>query len=134
MDVKVFVERGSVPVTVMHVDGNLDSSTYTIFQEKADEIIKGGARFILVDLEHAPYVSSAGMRALQRIYDQLRSRYADSDLSKAEVMEGIKAGTYKSPHLKLLNPSKETLKTFEISGFDMYIEIFTEKAAALAAF
>ena len=134
MDVKVFVERGSVAVTVMHVDGNLDSSTYTTFQEKAEEVIKGGAHFILVDLEHAPYVSSAGMRALQRVYDQLRSRYSDSDLSKEEVMQGIKAGTYKSPHLKLLNPSKETLKTFEMSGFDMYIEIFTNKAAAIASF
>jgi len=134
MDVKVFVERGNIPVTVMHVDGNLDSATYPIFQAKADELIQGGARFILVDLEHAPYVSSAGMRALQRMYEQLRSRYTDSDLSKEDVMKGIRAGTYKSPHLKLLKPSKETLKTFEMSGFDMYIEIFMDKAAALAAF
>ena len=134
MDVKVFVERGSVPVTVMHVDGNLDSSTYSIFQAKADEVIKAGAHFILVDLEHAPYVSSAGMRALQRIYDKLRSLYPDSDVSREDVNKGISAGTYKSPFLKLLNPSNETLKTFEISGFDMYIEIFTDKAEAIASF
>ena len=134
MDVKVFVERGSVPVTVMHVDGNIDASTYTIFQAKADEIIKNGAHYILVDLEHAPYVSSAGMRALQSIYDQLRSLYPDSDVSREDVKKGISAGTYKSPYLKLLHPSKETLKTFEISGFDMYIEIFTDKAEAIASF
>jgi len=134
MDIKVFVEKGSVPVTVMHVDGNIDSSTYTAFQTKANEIIQDGTRYILVDLAHAPYVSSAGMRALQRIYDQLRALYPDLDMSKEDVKKGISAGTYKSPHLKLLNPSKETLKTFEMSGFDMYIEIFTDKTEAIASF
>jgi len=134
MDIKVFVERGDVPVTVMHVDGNIDASTYTAFQSKADEIIKGGARYILVDLTHAPYVSSAGMRALQSVYDQLRALYPDSDVSREDVKKGIRAGTYKSPHLKLLNPSKEASATFEMTGFDMYIEIFTDKAEAIASF
>jgi len=134
MDIKVFVEKGSVPVTVLHVDGNIDSSTYAAFQAKANEIIQEGTRYILVDLAHAPYVSSAGMRALQGIYDQLRALYPDLDMSKEDVKRGISAGTYKSPHLKLLNPSKETLKTFEMSGFDMYIEIFTDKTEAIASF
>ena len=134
MDIKVFVESGTVPVTVMHVDGNIDASTYTVFQEKARELIEGGAHFILVDLEHAPYVSSAGMRALQSMYDQLRTRYPDLDVSNADVKKGISAGTYKSPHLKLLNPSKESIQTFEMTGLDMFIEIFTDKAAALASF
>jgi len=134
MDIKVFVEKGSVPVTVLHVDGNIDSSTYAAFQAKANEIIQDGTRYILVDLAHAPYVSSAGMRALQSIYDQLRALYPNLDMSKEDVKKGISAGTYKSPHLKLLNPSKETLKTFEMSGFDMYIEIFTDKTEAIASF
>ena len=53
MDVKVFVEKGSgsVPVTVLHVDGNIDSSTYTIFQAKADETIKAGAPLPLDHLD-----------------------------------------------------------------------------------
>jgi|APDOM4702015118_1054815.scaffolds.fasta_scaffold100566_1 anti-anti-sigma regulatory factor len=134
MDIKTFVETGQVPVTVMHVDGNIDSSTYEAFQAKADELIKNGAHYILVDLTHAPYVSSAGMRALQRIYDQLRALHPDSDVSAEDVKKGIGAGTYKSPHLKLLNPSKEAANTFEMTGFDMYIEIFTDKAQAIASF
>jgi anti-anti-sigma regulatory factor len=134
MDIKTFVETGQVPVTVMHVDGNIDSSTYEAFQAKADELIKNGAHYILVDLTHAPYVSSAGMRALQRIYDQLRALHPDSDVSAEDVKKGIGAGTYKSPRLKLLNPSKEAANTFEMTGFDMYIEIFTDKAQAIASF
>jgi len=134
MDIKTFTEKGDVMVTVMHVDGNLDNSTYQAFQSKADELIDGGAHFILVDLDHVPYVSSAGMRALQHIYDRLRRRYPASDISEEEVKRRIREGTYKSPFLKLLNPSAEAAKTFEMSGFDMFIEIFTDKAAAIASF
>jgi len=134
MEIKTFTEKGQVTVTVMHVDGNIDSSTYAAFQSKADELISQGAQYILVDLQHVPYVSSAGMRALQHIYERLRALHPDSDVSKEDVKKGIMAGTYKSPRLKLLNPSKEAAKTFEITGFDMYIAIFTDKAEAIASF
>ena len=134
MDIKTFTEKGDVTVTVMHVDGNLDNSTYEAFQTRADELIDGGAHFILVDLSHVPFVSSAGMRALQHIYERLRSLHPDSDLSDEDVKKGIREGTYKSPFLKLLNPSKEAAKTFEMTGFDMFIESFTDKDAAIASF
>jgi hypothetical protein len=74
------------------------------------------------------------MRALQHIYQRLRNLHPDSDVSDADVKRGISEGTYKSPRLKLLNPSKETSETFKMTGFDMYIEIFTDKAAAISAF
>jgi anti-anti-sigma factor len=134
MEIKTFTEKGQVLVTVMHVDGNIDSSTYESFQSKADELIDNGAQYILVDLAHTPYVSSAGLRALQHIYQKLRALHPDSDVSDEDVKKGISAGTYKSPRLKLLNPSKETANTFEMSGFDMYIETFTDKATAIASF
>ncbi len=134
MEIKTFTEKSDVVVTVMHVDGNIDSSTYSAFQSKADELIKSGAHYILIDLSHVPFVSSAGMRALQHVYEQLRRLHPDSDVSDEEVKQGIRAGTYKSPRLKLLNPSKEALKTFEMTGFDMYIEIFTDKSEAIASF
>jgi anti-anti-sigma factor len=134
MDIKTFTEKGQVVVTVMHVDGNIDSSTYKAFVTKADELIDSGAHYILVDLSHTPYVSSAGMRALQHIYEKLRALHPDSDVSNEDRKKGISAGTYKSPRLKLLNPSKESAKSFEMSGFDMYIEIFTDKAKAIASF
>jgi anti-anti-sigma factor len=134
MNIKVSVENGSVPVTVMHIDGNLDASSYEAFEKRADELIAGGARHILVDLSHAPFVSSAGLRALHHIFNNLRSSDITSTMTDEEVRRGISAGTYKSPHLKLLNPSKETKSTFELSGFDMFIETFNDRDAALASF
>lgn len=134
MEIKVSTENGRVPVTVVHVDGNIDASTSDIFKAKTEELVNNGARFILVDLSHAPFVSSAGLRVLHSLFNTLRSLNPDANLSDQDVKKGISAGTYKSPHLKLLNPSKETKSTFELSGFDMYIEVFTDFKTALASF
>lgn len=134
MEIKVSKESARVPVTVMHVDGNIDSSTYEKFQSTAKQLIDEGARYILVDLTHAPFVSSAGLRALHTLFNELRSRNPEANLTDEQMRRGISAGTYKSPHLKLLNLSPETKTAFETSGFDMYIETFTDKKNAISSF
>jgi anti-anti-sigma factor len=134
MEIKVSTENGRVPVTVVHVDGNIDSSTYEQFHATARKLIDDGARYILVDLSHAPFVSSAGLRALHQLFNELRSRNPDANLSDEQMKKGISAGTYKSPHLKLLNLSPETKTAFETSGFDMFIDTFTDRNKAIASF
>ena len=134
MEIKVTAENVRVPITVIHVDGNIDSSTAEKFQTKADELIKGGARYILVDLAHAPFVSSAGLRVLNNIFNQLRSLHPDANLSEEDMRKGISTGTYKSPHLKLLNLSDATETAFSTAGFDMYLETFKDFKQALASF
>ena len=134
MDIQVFTENGRVPVTIMHVDGNIDAQTYQQFQSKAEELIDGGTRYLLIDLSHSPFMSSAGLRSLNQIFNQLRAKDPEHAVSEADIRRGISAGTYKSPHLKLLNLSKETRTAFELSGFDMFIETFDNKEKAIASF
>ncbi len=134
MEIKVSTESGRVPVTVLHVDGNIDSSSYEQFQSTAKKLIDEGARYLLVDLSHAPFVSSAGLRALHALFNELRSRNPDANLNDEQIKKGISAGTYKSPHLKLLNLSPETKTAFETSGFDMYIDTFTDRQTAINSF
>ena len=132
IDITVSTEKARVPVTVMHIDGNLDSGSYEAFRSKADELIQGGARYMLIDLTHAPYVSSAGLRGLNSIFVRLRE--LTPDVSEEDMRKGINAGWYKSPHLKLLNPSQSSQVALESSGFSMFIESFTDLKTALASF
>jgi len=134
MEIKVSTENGRVPITVLHVDGNIDSSTSETFLSAVKKLINEGARYILVDLSHAPFVSSAGLRAFHNIFNELRSINPEANLSDEQMKKGISAGTYKSPHLKLLNLSPETKTAFETSGFDMYIDTFNDRKAAIASF
>ena len=134
MNFKVSTENGRVPVTVLHVDGNIDSATYRELESKVAELIAAGTRHLLVDLGHSAFISSAGLRALHGIFNSLRTIHPDENLSDDELRKGISSGTYKSPHLKLLNLSKDARAAFEMGGFDMYIETFTDRAKAIAAF
>ena len=132
MEIKLSTMNGRVPVQIMHLYGDLDSSTYEAFEAKASELIKSGTQYILVDLAHTPYISSAGLRAIHSIYNKLRSE--KPDLSDEEVHKGISAGTYKSPYIKLLNLSTDAAKAFSLGGFDMYIETHNDLLTAIASF
>jgi anti-anti-sigma factor len=134
MDIQVSTANEHVPVAVMHVNGNIDALSYEQFQSKADELIEGGARHLLVDLSNCPFISSAGLRALHHIFNKLRAMDTDNQKSEEEVRRGISAGTYKSPNLKLLKLSKESKSAFELSGFDMFIETFDDEQTAIASF
>jgi hypothetical protein len=71
MEIKVSTENGRVPVTVLHVDGNIDSSTYEQFQSRAKQLID--EKFPHPGRSFArTFVSSAGLRAaciIQRTLD-----------------------------------------------------------------
>ena len=54
MQIRSFTEKGDVLVTVMHVDGNIDSSTYEAFESMADELIKGGRAVPPMDCNEGP--------------------------------------------------------------------------------
>lgn len=134
MEIKISTESGRVPVTVMHINGNIDSTTHDAFTLKANELIHDGARHILVDLSQSPFISSAGLRAIHGLVKKLRTLNPDTDLSESEYQKRIGSGAYKSPHIKLLNLSQETYTAFTLSGFDMFIETYTDKATALTSF
>ena len=134
MEIITSIENGRVPVTVMQIIGNIDSTTYDAFTLKANELIHDGAHHILVDLSQSPFISSAGLRTIHGLVKKLRTLNSDTDLSEAEYKKRISTGAYKSPHIKLLNLSQETYTAFTLSGFDMFIETYTDKATALASF
>jgi anti-anti-sigma factor len=134
MEIKVSTENGRVPVTIIHMEGNLDSSTASQFQKKAEELIKSGAHHLLIDLTHSPYVSSAGFRVLNQIFKDLNSLHPAANLSDADMKKGVSDGSYKSPHLKLLNLSNQTRTVFTATGFDMYIEEYDDMKKAIASF
>jgi anti-anti-sigma factor len=134
MDIKISTEQARVPVTILHVDGDIDSSSYQDFLSQAQKLIDEGARYMLIDLAHVPYVSSAGLRAIYTIFKDLRAGHTEENLNEEQMENAARMGTYKSPHLKLLNVSDHVYGVFQMGGFDRYIENFTDREKALAAF
>ena len=87
--------QGRVPVTVLHLTGDLDGNTYEQLQKKADEVFQSGARYILLDLSQVPFVSSAGIRGLHYVFNLLRTdSVAESDQA---ISKGLRDGTLNLP-------------------------------------
>ncbi len=129
MQIEVVQEQGSVPVTVLRLSGDLTAEEPLLSQAQA--AYAAGARNILLDLTKVSYISSAGLRALHSIYLMLR----DADpTDKAQAVSGIARGTYKSPHLKLLSPSKNATKALGVAGYDMFLDIFDNYKKAVASY
>src|SRR5664279_3472677 len=116
MEIQVSNQTGRVPVTVFHIVGDLDTNTYQQLETQAKQAHAGGAANMVLDLSQARYVSSAGIRAINQIYNLLRTNApAESDDA---VRQGINAGTFKSPHLKLAQLSPRVSQALKTAGVD----------------
>ena len=120
LNIMVGQEQGNVPVTVLRVEGDIDAASHKTLQDRASELIDGGATNILLDLGGVDYMGSAGFRALHAIANQLSGEDA--------------SGLSKSAHLKLLNPTDAVARVIKTLGFDVYLDIFQDKNEAVNSF
>jgi anti-sigma B factor antagonist len=128
----ILTEQGTVPITVLSINGEIDASTSDQLLNQAKSLVSEGTRNLLLDLSQVAYISSAGLRSLHQIYTLLRqTAFEESD---EVVKKGLLSGTYRSPHLKLLNPTSSVEKSLSYSGLDMFLDIFHDRTEAIAAF
>jgi anti-anti-sigma factor len=130
-EITALQETGKTPVTVFQIHGDIDTNTYTSLEEKAREAYQNGTRDLLLDLTEVKYISSAGFRALHMIYTMLRQGPEESDEA---VAKGLRDGSYKSRHLKLVCPNPNIKMAMKTAGFDMYIQTFDDFKEALNSF
>ena len=69
-DLKNTVEQvqAAVPVTVFHLRGWLDAQSENDFVKWASDAYENGVRYLLLDLSELDALTSAGMRAIQKVY------------------------------------------------------------------
>jgi anti-anti-sigma factor len=132
MEISVSQEQGRVPVTVFRITGDINVSTYEQLQAQAHQAFEAGTRNLLLDLTGVDYISSAGIRALNHIFNLLRTT-APGESDEA-IRQGLSDGTFKSPHLKLLGPSDKVKEVLSMAGVDMFLEIHSDRQAAIASF
>ena len=132
MEITTTQEQGRVPVTVFHLKGELDAVMAEQLRQQCRDAITAGARYILLDLAEVPYIASAGLRAFQEIFTQLRD--GSDEKGDPAVYQGLRDGTYKSPNLKLLRPTRHALEALSTAGFDMFLEIHQNLRDAVASF
>jgi anti-sigma B factor antagonist len=131
MEISVSHEQGRVPVTVLRIKGDINRATADQVQAQARQVFEAGARNIVLDLSEVPYMSSAGIRVINDLFNLVRDSAAETDEA---MRQGLRDGTYKSPHLKLLNPTRHVQEVLNMAGIDMFLEIYGNLKDAVASF
>ncbi len=99
MDIKVEQIDESL---VFKLAGSLDSNTSPEFEEKIIDAINDGSNRIIIDFEGLDFVSSAGLRVLNKAYKKLK--HSDGKIVLCSMQDYIK-------------------EVFEIAGFDYFLPI-----------
>ena len=132
MEIMVSQRQGRVPVTVFHVKGDINTETYEQFQAQAQQVIQAGARYLALDLTEVSYVSSYGIRGISQVFTWLRDASQGEDPQALD--RDLKDGAWKSPHLKLVNPSSQVRQVLTTTGVDMFLEIHGDLKHAIDSF
>lgn len=130
MEINVTHGQGQGEVTVFDIEGEINAGTYEQLQAQAQKAFDAGARNLVLDLTDVPFVSSAGIRALNTIF---RLFQTDGE-SNEDIARGLRDGTFKSRHLKLLSPNPRVNEVLSIAGVDMFLEIHRDLDEALASY
>jgi anti-anti-sigma factor len=129
MEIKITNVEQPVAVSIIQIAGDVDSATSGELQKKVAEVLASGVKNLIFDLEHVPYMSSAGLRVFLQTFQTLRERYS-TEKEKDEYSH-IADGSYRATHLKLLNPNSKVLEVLKLSGFDMLVSIEHDMKKAL---
>ena len=119
-DLKILSEQvqASVPVTVFHIRGWLDAQSEAQLLENARLAYDEGARYLLINMSDLDTLTSAGMRALQKVYQIFTP----------------KEDQFKVAHLKLCNAPPQIYNVLGITGFLQNIPMYESMDTALDSF
>ena len=110
--------QADMPVTVFQLRGWLDAQSEEQLLEAARNAYDSGARYLLIDMSELDTLTSAGMRALQKVYQIFTP----------------KDDQFKIAHLKLCNAPPQIYNVLGITGFLQNIPMYESQDAAIQSF
>lgn len=110
--------QADVPVTVLRLRGWLDAQSEEQLLEDARTAYDGGARYLLIDMSDLDTLTSAGMRAIQKVYQIFTPREDNSTIAR----------------LKLCSAPPQIYNVLGITGFLQNIPMYESQDAALRSF
>jgi anti-anti-sigma factor len=110
--------QADVPVTVFRLRGWLDAQSEEQLLQDARIAYDEGARYLLLDMSDLDTLTSAGMRAIQKVYQIFTP----------------KEDQFKIAHLKLCNAPPQIYNVLGITGFLHNIPMYASLDDALESF
>ncbi len=136
MQISFSKQEGRVPVTVMHLTGNVDASNYTEVITKAQDFYDEGARDLLIDLSNVPYVSSAGLMSFHTVVMVFSGQALQSKETGRPSFRSINSqrDSVGLKHVKLLSPQIAVEQALDVVGLKQFLDIHTDLQTAVQSF
>ena len=135
MEINVSQEKGNVLISVIHIKGDLDASSYLALVDTAQKLYNAGMRYLVLDLADLAFISSAGLASLHIITKMFRGEKTDLEDgwgTYKEIDRERESGLQKK--VKLLNPSPDVDKVLDTVGFKQFFEVYTDLKEAVRSF
>lgn len=136
MNITVSQEQGRVPVTVIHLDGKLDSNSFQSLIDEAKRLFADGARNLVLDMEKLTYISSAGIVSLHSIAKLYRGEpVLDSEAGWDAIrsLEKMRSAGMQE-HVKLSGIPAEVRNVLDVVGLTQFFEMYADLEQAVASF
>jgi len=136
MNITVSQQQGREQVSVIHLDGRLDSSNYQNLIDEAKKLHAAGARHLILDMTNLTYISSAGLVAVQSTAKLFRGESlpnVEAGWNAIRSLDKERAGGTQK-NVKLLNLTPKVQSVLDTVGFAEFFEIYTDLAGAVASF
>ncbi len=110
--------QGKVHVTVLHLRGWLDMNSEELLVATARDAYEEGSRYLLIDLAEVITLTSAGIRAMQKVY---------------KIFTPVEERS-KMTRVKLCNAPPQINNVLGITGFLVTIQNYETMQAAINSF
>jgi anti-anti-sigma regulatory factor len=136
MLITVSQEQGQVPVTVLRLHGDLDSTSYVEAIQKAQEEYDRGARHLVLDLSKVPYMSSAGLMSLHSMALLYSGHVLGKGVAGRPSYRALNPELDDSvrEHVKLVGPQPRVVQVLDTVGLKRFFEVFDDVQVAVNAF
>jgi len=124
---KITKTDGEVPV--LHLAGHLDGETENFLVTEATSIFNTGKKNLIIELSKVDIISSAGLRAIHVIY-KMFTQHPDIEKWQSEHP----GETFKSPFMKLAQPSSQVHYVLSMAGYLQNIYIYPTLQEAVNSF
>jgi anti-anti-sigma factor len=111
--VKVIKSPDGTTATLAEVDGSIDASTITQFQQVMDKLVERGVKNLILDCTSVKYINSTGLGTL---------------LKYADTFESI------GGHIAFCRVPSKVMLVMEMLGFNALFNIVSDEATALRSF
>lgn len=100
-------------IKVLSIEGEMNANTSGDVDERLNQLIMGGNKKLVIDLNQLKYISSAGLRVFLKANKLIKKKEGE---------------------LRLCRLNDTVKEVFEISGFQLIFGIYTDQEEALTEF